>query len=90
MGVFYVCIDPPRNTVVYKVLKAHYSKVGVKSGSYSWFVREGDMKKRLLKTLGDRAVTAELPDNVTLMMIRRARANPMTRIWTKMIEVTDE
>lgn len=70
MSVFYVCIDPPRSSPVYQELKAHYNKVGVKGGDFSWYVREGDMKKRLLKTLGDRAVSAKLDKDLTLGELR--------------------
>lgn len=72
MNIFYVCIDPPRGSATYQELKTHYNKVGVKAGDISWYVRERDLRKRLLKTLGDRAVSTVLP-NVTLKEIREAR-----------------
>lgn len=79
MSVFFVSIDPaskPRD--VYKAVTTYYSKVGVKSGYLSWFVRERDLQKRKLVKLGcgtgmDKAnpIVVEVAD-ATMKQLRRA------------------
>lgn len=65
----HVTVEPCKRSAAFT---AHFDKVGVKCGWYSWYVNAKDVPKDLKEKLGDWANVIDLDGRMTLNSVRKA------------------